>query len=287
MTWQITVLGYFIFGTISNLFRRYLAVKLPEHNRLVNASFFLIIYPIGLVVACFAPHNLAIGWQNFLFVFLGSMIFPIFNIVAYKGNELVDAGLFNIISNITPIVTIAVASLLLNESLSSSQIIGATIIIGSAFLATLPNLHHHMKANSRGLILSFLSFVILGVGIVFERWMLGRMDFGTYLVFGWGSQTFWMLVFVFKERKNIKLLTPKNIRRPILMYSSTKAIMGLSFVSSLKLSGNASLISSVTSFLSVIIVIAAYFFLGEKQHLWLKLTAALIGTAGLIIMYTS
>lgn len=287
MTWQIAVLSFLIFGTAGNLLRRYLAVELQEHNRLINACFYVGIFSFGLFVSRFLPHNMAIGWENFLFILIGSAMFPIYSIFAFKANEKIDAGLFNIINNITPLVTIAVATVLLNETMTSAQILGGSIIIGSAFLATLPKLKHHMRANAQGLILAVISVSILGLAIVFEKWMLGRIDMGSYLVYGWGSQALWMVALAWNERGNLKLLAKPKVRKPVILYVVTNSLKGLSFVSALKLSSNASLISAVTSFLAVSIVISAYFVLGEKEHLWLKLSAALLGTVGLIVVYTA
>lgn len=246
-----------------------------------------MLYPLGLFVAALISPNLDIGWLNFFILLIGSGMFPVFGVLAFRANRDIDAGLFTIINNITPIVTIIVASILLHEHLGHSQAIGAAVIISSAFIATLPKLHHHVKANSLGILFAISSVAILGVAIVFEKWMLGRMDFGAYLVFGWGAQTLWMAIMAWPERKHIRQLFNHANRLPVIGYAATNALKGLCFVGSLKLSANASLISSVSSFLAVMVVIAAYFTLGEKEHLGLKITSAIIGMFGLVIIYQS
>jgi drug/metabolite transporter (DMT)-like permease len=50
------------------------------------------------------------------------------------------------------------------------------------------------------------------------------------------------------------------------------------------MSGSASIISAATDFLSVTVVIAAYIFLKERQHMVYKLIAVVIGITGLFLI---
>lgn len=288
MTWQLLVVAYLFFGTGSYLVRRSLAQSLSEHNRLVNAFFFLaVLYPTGLVFALFSQHNLSIGWTNFLFILFGSSLFPIINILAYKASKHVDAGLYTILNNLTPIVTIIAASLLLNETLNTQQLAGAIIIILSAFLATLPRILHRHITKTEGIYIAVLSVSLLGLAIVFERWMLTRMDFGAYLVYGWGAQTFWSVAFALADRQRLNILFTKRNFKPVLWYGLANTFKGICFVGALKLSDNASLVSAAVSFMAVTVVLAAYVFLKEREYLVFKIIAAIVGTIGLIILNIS
>jgi drug/metabolite transporter (DMT)-like permease len=287
MTWQVLATGYLILGTAGYLVRRQLAQTLTEHNRIINGFFYLgMLWPLGLVVAAFSSPDLAIGWLNVAFLLAGSVMFPLIALTAYKASEHVDAGLYTILNNITPIITIITASVLLSESLNGQQLLGAFIIIASAFLVTLPRFHKSSKTSSAGIALALTSVTILGFAIVFERWMLTRIDFGAYLVFGWGAQTLWMTIFAWKDRSEYKILLERNNFRPILLYCVSNSFKGVCFVGALKVSGNASVVSAFTSFLAVLVVVSAYFILKEREALFLKLSAAAIGTTGLIILST-
>ncbi|MBI5357733.1 DMT family transporter [Candidatus Saccharibacteria bacterium] len=285
MTWQIFVFGYLVFATASFLLRRTLAQSLSEHNRLINAFFFLgTLYPVGLIIAAFSSPDLSIGWTNFIFTMLGSLAFPLVMVLAFRANRDIDAGHYTILNNIAPIVTIIAATVLLSESLSGLQLLGAIIIILSAFLVTLPNLSGKHRSNSVGVMFALLSVVILGLGIVFERWMLTRIDYGAYLVYGWGAQTLWMVLLAWPERKNLNLIFAKKNFNHVIWYALTNTFKGVFFVSALKVTTNVSLVSAASSFTAVSVVLAAYIFLKEKQWLWLKILSAIIGTIGLIIL---
>lgn len=285
MTWQWLLLGYLVLGTASYLFRRQLAKTFATANRLVNAFFFVVVlYPIGLVIAAFTTPDLSIGWASFWLLLIGGAIFPSANLLIYRANKDLDAGLFTIISDLIPVTAIVFGWLLLQEGLTGQQLIGTAIILLSTLVVTLPQLKHHMRHNRIALMCAFIGVVVVGLGFVFERYMLTRMDFGAYIVFGWGLQLLWAVAFAWSERKQYKMLLNPKIRGKLWGYSLTSAFRGLCIVGALYLSGNVSVVMASTSFLTVLVVVAAYFILKEKDHLWLKLGAAGLGMIGLLLI---
>lgn len=288
MTWQALLAIYLVLSTATYILQRKLGQILAKHRKLVTGFFFLIIhYPVGLIVAAYSSPDLAIGWTNALILLVGSWIFPLISILSLRASKDVDAGRFTILSNITPIVTIIAASLLLNEQLRGNQLVGAVIIIASAFIVTLPYLWSRARIKTSGILIALAVFVLAGLATVYERWMLTQMDLGAYLVFGWGAQSIWMVLIAWPERKNLKVLRKKKYLLPILGFALAGAIKGIFFVAALQMSGNASLVGAIASFTAIMVIPAAYFLLKEKQWLWLKVTAAAIGTVGLIILNTA
>jgi uncharacterized membrane protein len=285
MTWQLLLTAYLLLNTAVYLFQRRLGQTLAEHKKLVIGFFWMVIhYPLGLLAASFLSPDLAIGWLN-LFILLGvGWVFPTAIILSLKASKDVDAGHFTVLSNITPIITILAATILLNEKLAGRQLLGAAIIITSAFIITLPNLRHHARTKAPALAIALTVFVLTGLTIVYERWMLTRIGLGAYLVFGMGAQTFWAAVIAWPERKHLKVLKSKKHFPKILGFALSSSIKGICFISALKLSGNASIVSAFISFTSILVVVSAYFVLREREWLWLKIGAAVLGTAGLIIL---
>lgn len=287
MTWQLLLTIFLFLNAISYIYRRKLAVQFPEHNRLINAFFYLfILYPIGLIVAIIGNPNLDIGWFNLLILLAGGLLFPLGSVLAYRANENMDAGLYTILTNLIPIITIITAWWWLNETLNNRQLIGATIVLVSTFLITSPFLDHHRKNKTSGLAAAMAAIIIIGLAVTYERYMLTRVDFGAYLVFGWGAQVLWVSLFAIRQWPNLKLMRQPSFAKPVLVYGLSNALKGICFVSALKLSGNASLVSAFSSFVTVLVVFAAYFYLKEKDWLWLKLSAAAIGIGGMIILNT-
>lgn len=285
MAWQFLLALYLVLATTVYVLRRKLAQLIPEYNRFVNWFFFLgVLWPVGILTALIVRPSLAIGWANLALLLIGEIVFPVVNLLAYRASKEIDAGLFTILTNLAPIITIVSAWILLNEGLHGHQLVGAGILVSSAFLASSPNLLRKHRVNAGGLLIALISIGLLGLGITYERYMLTRVSFGAYLVFGWGAQALWMTILAWPQRKNLRLLKRPDVAKSIIAYAAANALQGICFVGALTLSGSASLVAATRSFLSVLVVLAAYVVLRERGHLWLKIGAAILGATGLIIL---
>src|SRR5699024_8140419 len=105
-------------------------------------------------------------------------------------------------------------------------------------LVTIPQLKHHMRHSRSALIYAGIAVVLIGLGFVFERYLMTRMDFGAYLIFGWGAQMLWGVLFALPERKSYKILLDPKIKGKLLGFSVTSALRGLCIGGALYLSGN-------------------------------------------------
>jgi len=284
MTWQLLLIAYSLLNTATYLLQRHLGKTLFQHKRLVSAFFFVgLHYPMGLLVAFYSSPHLHIGWLNMLLLLAGSWVFPLVNIMFLKASKHVDAGHFTVLSNLTPIITIIAASLLLKEDLNAHQLVGAIIIITAAFLATVPHIKRGHDTKE-GLTVALTAFVLTGLATVYERWMLTRIGLGAYLIFGWGAQTFWMLLIAWPQRKHLGILKQRRHAAAIWGYALAGSIKGVCFIIALRLIPNTSLFSVVISLTPVLVVPAAYFALHERQNLGLKVLSAVAATIGLIVL---
>lgn len=287
--WQILIFFYFIFGATSYLLRRILAQKLGHHNRLINSVFFLFfLLPAALILSFFFPHNLNVGALNILLLFGGSIIWPILGIVSFRANREVDVGIFAIITNLSPVFTLVIAINLLHESLIVSQYFGIGLLISSGIIAASSQLHKHNRFSISNIFICLLSAFILGVAVAYERFMLNRIDFGAYLIYGWGSQIIWSVILAGKELKKLPELFNKTAekRGTLIIWGTTSVMKSITFILALKISGSASIISAASNFISIVVVIAAYFFLKERQHMINKWLAAIVGIIGLLLVTT-
>jgi len=267
------------------LLRRRVAQTMPEHNLFVNWFFYLwVLYPVGLIAAAILHPSLQIGWDNVVLLLVGELVFPLISICMYRANQEIDAGLFSIISNLAPVVTIITAWVLLHERLFGHQLLGAVLVVASAFVATLPKLLRRTHSSGRGVFFALLSTLLIGLGVTYERFMLSRVEFGAYLVYGWGAQALWMTILAWPQRKKLALLKQPKIAKLTIALALMSTFQGLCFVAALNLSGNASIVSVFRSFLSVLIVLSAYYVLKERGQLALKISAAGTGVAGLILL---
>lgn len=284
--WQLLIVVYLVFGVANYLLRRLLAKKLGDHNRLINAIFFVFfLLPTTIIISLFFPHNLNVGAVNLLLLFVGSLIWPISALVAFNANKKVDVGIFAVINNLSPVFTLLIAIPFLHETLKGPQWFGVGLLVSSGILAASSQLKKHNRANSNGILMCVLSAATFGVAIAYERFMLTRIDLGAYLIYGWGSQIIWSVIIAGKEMKNIVNLFNKDggTRKTLFIWGSVNAFKAIVFIIALK-NSSASLIGSATNFMSVAVVIAAYFYLNERQHMVYKWTAAVIGVIGLLLI---
>lgn len=285
MTWQFLLICFLILGTVVALLQRRLGQTIPQYNRLVNGFFFIgVHYPLAIVTALIIGFNANIGWDNILILFIAGISFPLTDMLAYRASRNVDAGLFGIISNLGPVITIALAALLLSQELTSQQFVGALIIILSALLVSVVTYSHSAKSTKIGIALALMSVVLWGSGTVFESWILKRIGVGSLLIYGLGFQTFWMAVFAWPQRCHIGAIVNRKYGPKIVALSLAKSIKGIAFVAALFISKSAAIVGAFVGFLPIMIVVAAYIFLREKANLKIKILAALTGLAGLVIL---
>lgn len=283
--WQLLLIGYYILGATSYLLRRVLAQKFSEHNRLINGVFYVFfLLPLGLMLSQFFPHNLNIGWTNALLLVVGGVIWPVFNIIAFRANQEVDVGIYSVINNLSPLFTLMIALPFLGEHLSNVQFWGIFLLIASGVIAAYPKISKNAHANAKGLLYCLLATAVLGFAVAYERFMLTRVDFGTYVLFGWGAQIVWSAFYARKEWKYLPSLIRRAGYKTIIAYGSSNALKSACFILALLVSGSAAVVGAATDFMAVVVVLSAYVFLHERDHLAYKLSAAAVGIAGLLLV---
>jgi bacterial/archaeal transporter family protein len=284
---QLLIVLYFFFATTNVLLRRVLARDLGEHNYLINAVFFLFfLFPLSIVLGFFFPHNLNIGLANVLLIIFGNLIWPIAYICAFRANKEVDAGIYVIITNLSPLFTLAIALTFLQEDLTRLQFVGIGLLISSGVLAASTQRKKQNRVSTQGLLICIFCAALFGSGVAYEGFMLQRVDLGTYILLGWASQTVWALILAGKHLRKLPQLFYKGAkkRRSLIVWGATNALKAATFIVALKISGSASIMSASSNFIAVAVVISAYFFLHERQHMLEKWLAAGIGIAGLFLI---
>lgn len=285
MTWQIALGLFLILGVCTFLSRRLLARRFATHNRLVNGFLYVVfMMPLGLGVATITSPNLAVGWTNLALLAATAGIFPVVALLAYRANHDIDAGVYSIFTNLTPVVSIVVASLWLHEVLNGKQLIGAAIILLAALRVTLPQLERGRIRSRKAIVFTLAAILIFGCGVVYERFLLTRVDLGAYTFYAWTFQAMMAAAIAWPERHAITTLLSTKVRSILLLFCFSTCFRGLFFVLALSLCTNASEVMAFASFFPVLVVVAAFIFLKERKWLWLKLSAAAIGVVGLVLL---
>lgn len=284
MNWQLLVAIYILLSVVQSLLTRSLASSAPQYNKAANLLFSLFHVPLNLVIASLIGFDLAIGWTNFMLIAAFSFIFPLGGLIGYRVSKDVDAGLNSILGTLNPIVSIVLAVLILSESFSFQQAIGVAVIMAGALMVTAPNYKRSSRNTQLGIWLKIFSIALVGVGSVYEVWIIDRIELGSYLVYGIILQGVWMVSLTWTERHSLKELLSSRYRNKALTLSLSRSVKGSCFLAALALSNSASIVGAYSSFIPVIVVIAAFVILKEKEGFWLKLSGGAIGTIGLVIL---
>lgn len=127
--------------------------------------------------------------------------------------------------------------------------------------------------------------MIIGFGAAFEKSVLDRMELGSYVVVGWGSQAFWVLILAGIYRKQVTefFFAGGGMVKESFVFAFTGVTKSIFFLAALSIA-NASIVVPATNFITVIVVAASYVILKEHDHIVQKLIAVLIGVTGLILL---
>ena len=273
-------LFYFASASASPLQRRWLAKRRTQEEQIrlaflvqlfvaIAGFSLLLIHPFSLANKPLAIATLAMACSVFGALFLA---------LSYWSQKHVDAGVTTLISNVYTPVTILVATIFLNESLSLKQLLGTTILLVSVVLVS--KKHRIGRFSFDKYFLAMLaSGVMLGLLLSCERALMKTTGFTAGTLVSWWSQALGMLILII-------IVRPKGKFRPndVLSTGILRYLQSLSWVILLQIVGNLSVVSAVTTFKVVVVFIAAALILKEREDLSRKVFGSLIAIGGLLLM---
>lgn len=284
--WLIPLTVFFVAGTASNLLRRHLAQKEHLSPNLINLVFYVgFILPGGIVLGLLLPHTFTPDLQTLGLLVFCSLIWPAYFVLAFKSNKHIDASVFSMIADLSPIVTAMIAYFLFTERLTSLQIVGVLALILSGVIAMYPDITSKVKVRIFGIQIALVCMLLLGVGVAVEKLVYDVAGIGTYFLFCWTLQVFWMVIIARKEISQLPaLFNDKRERVLVLFHGLAGLLRSASFAFALLLSTSASLMNAASNFLTACILVGAYFILREKNNLRFKIAGSAVGLIGLLLV---
>ncbi len=288
MTWQLAILIHQILETIFALVYRDYAKKHPKDHFVTNAVMYLAtVVPFGIVWSITqGGFSLDFPVSIWWFFGLAGLLFALGNIAAFKANTKVEASQFAIITRFRVVIVVAASWLLLNETLTPTQILGAFIIFSSSLFAVWLTRQKKRKNSKIGIhaLIAVLSAVFMGLAIVNEKYILDSVTLATYVVIGWGLQAFFMALLANRQLARVPKLVKDGSIKTILLLGGLRTVAGFCFINALQLSDNASLIGSIAALQVILVVIGGYVFLNEKKYGVQKFVAASAAFVGVILL---
>ncbi len=278
----LSYIFYFFAASASPLQRRWLATNKNLDNKgQINFAFQVtfVTVVLSLLLPFFKPFYLQGNILNLIGLGLVCGIFGAgYFISSYTAQKHVEAGISTLVSNIYTPITIVLATLFLNEKLTTLQIFGTILLLVGIIVVSKKHQIGVFKFD-KYFMLMLLSGVMLGVSLTAERTLMKVTGFSAGTMISWWAQCAFLGVVTFVTKNK-----SEYSKKDIIITGGFRFLQSLSWVILLFVVGNLSVVSAITTFKVVIIFIAAAIFLKECDDLPRKIIGSIVALAGLLLM---
>lgn len=269
-------------SVVTDLLRRKIAVADGALGSAVSAVAYWAQVLTGAAFILVTGVDIVVDLKVIGAALLISMAPPLRELFHFKASERVDAGSLSVLTNLTTVVTVLFAALLLGDVLSVVEFLGTALIVVAAVVVA--------RITSGHARFSLLVFVVVAPLIFFDTvsnlgpgWFIEEYSLSLFLFYGLIFQAVWSVMLVKDKKSSFKALASSDLRKPLGGYIGTRAIKGILFLVAIDLLQSVATVKAITSITPIVITVAAYFYLSEKNHVAAKLVAALIAAGGLAL----
>ncbi|HUB93982.1 MAG TPA: EamA family transporter [Verrucomicrobiae bacterium] len=290
MNWQLAISISIVANVTTTLIQRRYSLRSEAPETFPSATSYLLgVMPVGITTGLFIlPHHVNWSWWLDLLLLICASSMAVSGWIGFRAVKLLPIAAYQTIGRFTSIVAITIGWVVLREGLSLAQLIGAIVLLAAALLAIWAPAKNiaatERTVHFRAVFLTLIAATTLGIGLTAEKGILGHMQPGAVLIFGWGSQTIAMLLLALKDvnRENIRKFRPYEIKWSTLM-GFVNGITGAFYVYSLSKSNNISLITALTAITLPLIALSGHFLLGERENQKLMWVSVGISFVGLLV----
>jgi len=254
-------------------------------------SYLLGVVPVSIVVGLVVPHSITWNRSSVILLVIEGAFIALYSWFSYRAMKLLPAALFQTIFQLCNVIVILLGWTLLREKLSALQVGGAVLLLCAGLLAIWAPTKAHKQGLGKypdfrlGVILTLLSAVTMGIGLVAEKAALNYMDIGAYFIYGFGMQLVFQAIIAYPDlqRVGLKKISKETYRQSIIIGLLSVAI-GCTYIYALNAANNISLVTALKAFVLPLTAIAAHKILKEHDDDRLLWTAIAIAVAGLILI---
>ncbi|OGK19441.1 hypothetical protein A3G67_00570 [Candidatus Roizmanbacteria bacterium RIFCSPLOWO2_12_FULL_40_12] len=282
MATLLAYIFYFIAASASPLQRRWLALKRTGGGiGQIDFAFktTLVIITFGLSLFLIQPFKVSGDIRAIVALAVICGVAGVgFWVGSFVAQKHVDAGITTLVSNIYTPITIILASVFLNEKLTTLQIVGTALLLFAILLISKKHRIGRFHFD-KYFLLMVVSGVCLGLVLSAERALQKTTGFTAGTLFSWWAQSASLGLVALMVRKKTT-----HTKKEIFITGTLQFFQALSWVLLLLIVGNLSLVSAVTTFKVVVIFVIAALLLNEREDLPRKILGSLIAVAGLLLM---
>lgn len=283
MTVLLAYLFYFIAASASPLQRRWLAVQNQEAppEGQIHFAFQVvgILSVLGLLLLFFEPFKISGDPLKLVLLSLAAGLSGAgYFWASYVAQRHVEAGITTLLGNIYTPITIFLATVFLNETLTAWQMAGTVLLLAGVVVVSKKHRIGRFKFD-RYFLLMGLSGVMLGLCLTAERALQVETGLTAATLFSWWSQ--------FAVLGVLTLYTGSKSHyavKDVAITGVLRFFQALSWVVLMWVVGNLSVVSAITTFKVVLIFIAGAILLNEREDMSRKILGSVIALAGLLLM---
>lgn len=293
MAWQALILIQAFLTALAVIVTRLLARDkyTAKASLAITAGWFVCLYGVGLLIL---PHfgNVQLSslyeyWWRFL---LGGLAFALTNAFTYYSLVYLDASVGTIFNTINALFTVFGASILLHENLDSQQLVGAVILLTAIIYTALATRHRPTKVVHRRLIIGLAYAIAAGVfyaiASINEKSLLAHVSVGDFLLFGWFGETVMaVLVVLLLQPGSLKVFKVPRVVGWTAVLGALRAVSGLCFILAIIRSNNVGLMTVISNFRLIIVVLLGVWLLKERQKTYQKLFGSAVAIIALSLMF--
>ncbi len=256
-----------------------------KHEKTDPVAFSIVFQLIvGSIIGLFAlfkgfvVHPITSHWVNFMLMIV---LYGIGNICVFNALKRIEASEATVLFSTTALWSAAAAVLFLHEQFSIQQTFGMFLILLSVYLVSW---RPHKARLSSGEIYGLLAAAAFGISFINDAFIVKSADVPSYLTIAFIAPALGIWLVKPSATKYMKHLFEKKIIFKLLLLGVLYAIASISIFLAYQLGNNAAQIGSLTKISTIITVIFAIIFLGERDFLLRKFLGALVSIIGVILL---
>ncbi len=291
MPWQLALSLSIVTGTVTALVQRHYSQLSRVSPTIPPAvSYVCGVMPVGLVAGFFIfPHHIVWSWWLVLLLVLTGVSMAISNWLGFLVAGKLQVAPMQTINRLSIVSVILLGWVILGEGLSTAQFFGISLLFAAAMLAIWTPLHlrtpaaHRIPGTYR--VLAIISSVLLGVGLVSEKAILGHMDIGGGFLVGWTVQSTVMVILALKavSSHGLQQFKRRELKWSVFM-GLANGLTGVFYVYAIVHADNISLVTGLGSIAFPATLLGAYVFLHEREKQPLMWASLALSLSGIIIM---
>jgi len=281
MSWFVLTILSVLIGSIATILQRILLKDNKSNPYMYAIVFHFILGVLVLLYGFIRGVNFAFPTDNILIFLLSSFLWAMCSIFLFKALKFVEASEITIISSFKIIVTILASIIFLKESFSFNNILGTILVLVSTFLVV--DFKKKFVFNS-GFTFVVLSALFAGLAIVLDSANVQHYDVTAYSMYQNFLSAIIILICAPKSIKNIRAFIDPKLLSKMIFLCVFSASQGILYLMALSYGGNTALVGSIRQSSTIVTVVLAILFLGERDKLAKKVIAAILVTVAVVLL---